>query len=155
MSRSLVVRRAIALGAFAALSFVATASAQERTAEAPATPAPAAPPAHLGLGDEIPWRSDGQEFFDNQRNRVRAGVDRMALVQEACAAAKAKGTLVLWYVHRIQEKTLAGNQRTARRCSTSTRARCCGRIPISPNWRATRSCRCAARSTRSSATTSA
>lgn len=110
MSRSLVVRRAIALGAFAALSFVATASAQERTAEAPATPAPAAPPAHLGLGDEIPWRSDGQEFFDNQRNRVRAGVDRMALVQEACAAAKAKGTLVLWYVHRIQEKTLAGNQ---------------------------------------------
>ncbi|MBL8734847.1 MAG: hypothetical protein JNL12_00340 [Planctomycetes bacterium] len=110
MSRSLVVRRAIALGAFAAFSFVAAAKAQQDAVEAPAAPATTAPPAHLGLGDEIPWRHDGQEFFDNQRVRVRPGVDRMALVQEACAAAKAKGTLVLWYVHRIQEKTLGGNQ---------------------------------------------
>lgn len=107
MSRSLVVRRAIALGAFAAFSFVAAAAAQQGTAEAPAT---TAPPAHLGLGDEIPWRHDGQEFFDSQRKPMRARIDRMALVQEACAAAKAKGTLVLWYVHRIQEKTLDGAQ---------------------------------------------
>jgi flagellin-like hook-associated protein FlgL len=80
---------------------------------APATPvaaAPAHPAATLGLGDEIPWRTDGQEFFDHDQRGKQVKVDREALLDEACAAAKAKGTLVLWYVHRIQEKTLNGNQ---------------------------------------------
>jgi tetratricopeptide (TPR) repeat protein len=108
MSRSLVVRTAAAVAAFAALSFVATA---QDAAQAPAAQPVAAPaPAHLGLGDEIPWRSDGQEFSEQEKRAPKVKVDRMALVQQACAEAKQKGTLVLWYVHRIQEQTLQGNQ---------------------------------------------
>ena len=112
MLRPLVVRTAAALAASVVFSFPVSG---QQTTEAPA---PAAvppvqaptPPAHLGLGDEIPWRSDGQEFSESDKRAPRVKVDRMALVQAACAEAKAKGTLVLWYVHRIQEKTLQGNQ---------------------------------------------
>ena len=71
--------------------------------------AKAAPAASLGLGDEIPWRTDGQEYAEGQKVKT-VKVDRMLLVDEACAAAKQKGTLVLWYIHRIQEMTLQGNQ---------------------------------------------
>lgn len=109
MSRSLVVRTAAAVAAFAALSLVANAQENAASTAPAATPAPPAP-AHLGLGDEIPWRSDGQEFTEGEKRGPKVKVDRMALVQEACAAAKAKGTLVIWYVHRIQERTLQGNQ---------------------------------------------
>lgn len=94
---------------FAVLSlwFAAGLAAQTDTA---APPAPAHPASTLGLGDEIPWRSDGQEFYDHESRGKTVKVDRTALVDEACAAAKQRGTLVLWYVHRIQEKSLGGRQ---------------------------------------------
>ena len=86
------------------LLFAACLAAQD------APPAAAVHPAStLGLGDDIPWRTDGQEHFDNARSK-NVKVDRNALVDAACAAAKKQGTLVLWYVHRIQEQTLNGNQ---------------------------------------------
>ena len=78
-------------------------------AQEPAATQPAAAASSLGLGDEIPWRTDGQEYAENSKVQ-NVKVDRMALVDEACATAKQKGTLVLWYIHRIQEKTLRGNQ---------------------------------------------
>lgn len=90
------------------LLFAAAAVAQTEPA------APPQPPAHpastLGLGDDIPWRSDGQDFFDHESRPKTVKVDRVALLDAACAEAKQKGTLVLWYVHRIQEKTLGGRQ---------------------------------------------
>lgn len=90
------------------LPFVAAAlPAQEPT---PPPPPPTHPAATLGLGDDIPWRTDGREFFDHESRGKTVKVDRMALVDAACAEAKQKGTLVLWYVHRIQEKTLGGRQ---------------------------------------------
>ena len=99
---SLVLARLAA--AFAASIPFSFARAQEP--EPASTPPPAA---SLGLGDEIPWRTDGQEYVEGGKVK-NVKVDRMALVDEACAAAKQKGTLVLWYIHRIQEKTLHGNQ---------------------------------------------
>ena len=105
MLRLLVVRTAAACAASVAVSF---ACAQEPAA--PPAAATAAAPAHLGLGDEIPWRSDGQEFRDHEDRPTRVKVDRTALIDAACAEAKQKGTLVAWYVHRIQEKTLQGRQ---------------------------------------------
>jgi len=69
----------------------------------PAQDKPAVPPAAtLGLDDHIAWRSDGQEFYEQVRPQ-RVDVDRGALVDAACAAAKQRGTLVLWYVPRISK----------------------------------------------------
>ena len=68
------------------------------------------PAATLGLCDHVKWRTDGQEFFEKDPKPQRVKVDRMALVDAACKEAKESGRLVLWYVHRIQEKTLHGNQ---------------------------------------------
>ncbi|HEX5054123.1 MAG TPA: hypothetical protein VFZ65_20260 [Planctomycetota bacterium] len=68
------------------------------------------PAAHVALAEQIPWRSDGQEFYERDRHPKKVEVDRMALVDAACAEAKQRGTLVLWYVHRVQEKTLQGRQ---------------------------------------------
>ena len=86
----------------------------------PAQEAPAAvqsPPqvveplaATLGLADHIPWRSDGQEYYERDPAPKKVKVDRMALIDAACAEAKQQGKLVLWYVHRIEEKTLRGRQ---------------------------------------------
>lgn len=67
------------------------------------------PTGALGLGDEIPWRTDGQDFRETDQERLLAA-DRNTLVDEAVAAAKARGTLVLWYVPRIRERTLQGRQ---------------------------------------------
>lgn len=73
--------------------------------------APVHPVAALGLGADIPWLTDGAEFFERTPNRVEAAaVDRSALLDAACAQAKAGDRLVLWYVHRIQEETLGGRQ---------------------------------------------
>ncbi|MFY9342154.1 MAG: hypothetical protein WAT39_06685 [Planctomycetota bacterium] len=89
----------------AALSAVRALPAQD---EAPKkAPHPAAT---LGLAEDIPWRKDGQDYFDNERAAAKVEVDREALLAAACAEAKQRGTLVAWYVHRIQEKTLRGNQ---------------------------------------------
>jgi hypothetical protein len=71
-------------------------------------PVPAA--ATLGLDDHIAWRSDGQEFYERQAKPTQVQVDRGALIDAACAEAKRRGTLVLWYVHRIQEQGLRGRQ---------------------------------------------
>lgn len=67
-------------------------------------------PAGLGLDAGIPWLSDGQEFREQEQQPQRIKVDRIALVDSACKQAKEQGKLVLWYVHRIQEKTLQGRQ---------------------------------------------
>ncbi|MBL8751156.1 MAG: hypothetical protein JNK78_18505 [Planctomycetes bacterium] len=64
----------------------------------------------LGLDDHVPWITDGQSFPDNSPGARLDKVDRMALVDQACGKAKERGTLVLWYVHRIREKTLQGHQ---------------------------------------------
>ncbi|MBL8728291.1 MAG: hypothetical protein JNM25_07675 [Planctomycetes bacterium] len=66
--------------------------------------------ATLGLDDHIAWRSDGQEFHERDPKPERVEVDRGALLDAACAEAKRRGTLVLWYVHRIQEQGLQGRQ---------------------------------------------
>ncbi len=82
-------------------------------AQDPATEAvPAQHPLQaLRLGEDIAWTSDGAEFFERAPNRVEAVVgDRLALVDQACARAKAGRKLVLWYVHRILEKNLNGRQ---------------------------------------------
>ncbi|MBL9078821.1 MAG: hypothetical protein JNL08_15050 [Planctomycetes bacterium] len=71
--------------------------------------APKPPAATLGLDDHIAWRSDGQDFHDH-REAKPSDVDRAALVDAACAEAKQRGTLVLWYVHRIHEQGLRGRQ---------------------------------------------
>lgn len=76
---------------------------------AQATEAPA-PASTLGLADHIPWLTDGQDYHERDPKPLQVTVDRGALVDEACAKAKAEGKLVLWYVHRIQEKTLGGRQ---------------------------------------------
>lgn len=73
-----------------------------------AEPVPAAK--GLALADGIPWWTDGQEYYERDPKPERAKVDRMRLVDEACARAKREGKLVLWYVHRIEEKTLGGRQ---------------------------------------------
>lgn len=86
---------------------VARLAAQEpATKTAPAAPAAAG----LHLADHIPWLTDGQEFYEHDPRPERVKVDRMALVDQAIARGKQEGKLVLWYVHRIQEKTLQGNQ---------------------------------------------
>ena len=67
------------------------------------------PATALRLDEHIAWRSDGQEL--RERARVeRKDVDRNALIDAACAAAKERGTLVLWYVPRIEERGLRGRQ---------------------------------------------
>lgn len=66
--------------------------------------------ATLGLGDEIPWRTDGQEFWERDPKPQNVKVDRSALIDAACKEAKEQQKLVLWYVHRIREKTLGGRQ---------------------------------------------
>jgi hypothetical protein len=73
---------------------------------------PPAPPAAstLGLDEHIAWRSDGQEFYERDGKPQQVEVDRGALVDAACAEAKRRGTLVLWYVHRIREQGLQGRQ---------------------------------------------
>jgi hypothetical protein len=76
--------------------------------EEPAAAQPAA--ALLGLADHLPWLTDGQEFYEQAPREKPVEVDRNALVDEACKKAKAEGKLVLWYIHRIQEKTLGGRQ---------------------------------------------
>jgi hypothetical protein len=97
--------------ALAVLPAVLATSPQPRAQQsATATAPPAHPASTLGLGDEIPWRTDGQEFFDHEQRAAKVKVDRTKLIDAACAEAKERGTLVLWYVHRIQEQTLRGNQ---------------------------------------------
>ena len=82
----------------------------EKPAQDPKPAPPAMVAATLGLGDQIPWLTDGQEYHERDPKPLKVTVDRSALVDEACAKAKERGTLVLWYVHRIQEKTLQGRQ---------------------------------------------
>ena len=72
-------------------------------------PANAHPAASLGLLETIPWQRDGAEFFDHAPAKA-AKADRTALIDGACARAKSEGKLVLWYVHRIEEKKLGGRQ---------------------------------------------
>ncbi len=98
-------RRSLVLSS---LLFAATTVAQ--ATDAPAAASSTHPAATLGLGDDIPWRTDGQEYYDHDRRAKKVKVDRGALVDEACAAAKQKGTLVLWYVHRIEAGPINGNQ---------------------------------------------
>nr|HET7859955.1 hypothetical protein [Caldimonas sp.] len=78
------------------------------TAVAKAPPAP--PAATLHLAEDIPWRTDGTEFYEQQPRAKAVEVDRGALIDDAIAAAKQQGKLVMWYVHRIQEKKLHGAQ---------------------------------------------
>jgi hypothetical protein len=85
---------------------LARLQAQETPTDPPAPPAPAAT---LGLADHLTWRTDGHEFHE-RAPQPRGKVDRLALVDAACAEAKQHGKLVLWYVHRIQEKALGGRQ---------------------------------------------
>jgi hypothetical protein len=70
--------------------------------------------ATLGLDEHIAWRHDGQEHHERRPGEraavARAAVDRLALVDAACAEAKQRGTLVLWYVPRIEEQGLRGRQ---------------------------------------------
>lgn len=88
------------------LAAVVLAAIQMPAQETAAVPAAAT----LGLDEHIAWRSDGQEFHDNDQQPVPVQVDRSALVDAACAEAKRRGTLVLWYVHRIEEQKLRGAQ---------------------------------------------
>ncbi len=92
------------------LSFALAASSTLSIALAQATATAPPPAATLGLADHIPWLTDGQEFHERDPRPLVVTVDRLALIDEACAKAKAEGKLVLWYVHRIQEKTLGGRQ---------------------------------------------
>ena len=99
------MRRHVLLSVLSACAF--PLHAQEET---PAATAPSSAAATLGLADHIPWRSDGQEYYELDPKPNRVKVDRSALIDAACAEAKQQGKLVLWYVHRIQEKTLGGRQ---------------------------------------------
>src|SRR5689334_3075982 len=90
----------------AAMLAAPPALAQEPATATPAPAKPVHPAATLALCDDIPWRTDGQDFYDNDQRAAKVQVDRVKLLDDACAEAKQKGTLVLWYVHRIQEKTL-------------------------------------------------
>jgi hypothetical protein len=128
--------------AFSALVCQLQAQDQPFAVGAPQVQEPAA--ATLGLAEHIPWRSDGQEYYELDRAPKKVKVDRMALIDAACADAKQQGKLVLWYVHRIQEKTLQGPRCIARPCSTSMRGRCCSPIRTSASSRRLRSSRCAA-----------
>ena len=74
----------------------------------PAPPIPVA--ATLGLADHLPWLTDGQDFYEEDRRKPAKAPDRGDLVDRACAQAKQEGKLVLWYIHRIQEQTLGGRQ---------------------------------------------
>jgi len=60
------------------LLFAAAAVAQTEPA------APPLPPAHpastLGLGDDIPWRSDGQDFFDHESRPKTVKVEVFSVV---------------------------------------------------------------------------
>ena len=94
--------------AFSALVCQLQAQDQPFAVGAPQVQEPAA--ATLGLAEHIPWRSDGQEYYEQDRAPKKVKVDRMALIDAACAEAKQQGKVVLWYVHRIQEKTLQGHQ---------------------------------------------
>jgi hypothetical protein len=98
-----MLRTAVVVSLLTALEL----AAQDGTA---APPAPAHPASTLGLDQFVPWRTDGQEFHDHEGRAKAVEVDRNALLDAACAEAKRRGTLVLWYVHRIQEQTLRGNQ---------------------------------------------
>lgn len=79
------------------------------TSSLAAQDAAAHPASTLGLLATIPWTSDGAEFYDHFRVG-RIDVDRLALIDAACAKARKERKLVLWYVHRIQEQQLAGRQ---------------------------------------------
>ena len=97
--------------AFVLSAFVYQLPAQDDPAAVLTAPQAAGPAAAtLGLADHIAWRSDGQEYYEKDPAPKKAKVDRMAVIDAACAEAKQQGKLVLWYVHRIQEKTLQGNQ---------------------------------------------
>ncbi len=87
--------------------FVTSLALAQETAVAPPTAVPAAT---LGLADHIPWLTDGQDYYEKDPKPQKVDVDRGALIDRACAKAKAEGKLVMWYVHRIQEKTLGGRQ---------------------------------------------
>jgi hypothetical protein len=82
-------------------TLVATVGAQNQASAHPA--------ASLGLLELIPWQRDGADFYDHAPTKPPK-VDREALIGAACAKAKAEGKLVLWYVHRIEEKKLGGRQ---------------------------------------------
>lgn len=73
-------------------------------------PAPAPVAATLGLADHLAWLTDGQDFYEQDNRKKTKAPDRGDLVDSACLKAKQEGKLVLWYIHRIQEKTLGGRQ---------------------------------------------
>jgi hypothetical protein len=85
-------------------AFATALPAQEP--EADASPAP------LSLDADIPWRRDPETFVDGRsvKRNVTAKIDRLALLDEAIAQAKAEGKPVLWYVYRIIEKSSGGRQ---------------------------------------------
>jgi hypothetical protein len=68
------------------------------------------PAATLQLARDIPWLTDGIELMERDRRQQPKAPDRGELVDAACRQAKEQGRLVLWYVPRIQEKTLGGRQ---------------------------------------------
>lgn len=69
-------------------------------------------PASLALDGDIPWRRDPEAFADGRRvkRNLTEKVDRMALLDQAVAEAKATGKPVLWYVYRIVEQSSGGRQ---------------------------------------------
>src|SRR5204862_9308 len=87
---------------------VLAAGAPAQQAPAPAAKAPPPPPAStLHLAEDIPWRSAGTEFYEQQPRGPKAPeVDRGALIDGAVAEAKPQGKLVLWAVRRIQAQKL-------------------------------------------------
>lgn len=91
--------------AFAACATLATIAPAQQQGKEPPPPA-----ATLELDAGLPWRTDGTEFYENARGVNPKNADRNALIDAACAEAKQQGKLVLWYVHRIQEKSLGGRQ---------------------------------------------
>lgn len=67
--------------------------------------------ATLRLAEHIAWLGDGTDFYERAPSpQPESPPDRGALIDRACKQAKDEGKLVLWYVHRIQEKTLGGRQ---------------------------------------------
>jgi hypothetical protein len=97
--------------AFVFPAIVFQLQAQDPPDEVLTPPQPAGPiAATLGLADHIAWRTDGQEYYEKDPAPKRVKVDRTELIDAACAEAKQQGKLVLWHVHRIEEKTLSGRQ---------------------------------------------
>lgn len=87
---------------FAAAMLAGVLAAQKPTEPLAAT---------LDLADQIPWLTDGTDFYEHANApQPKEKPDRMALIDDACKRAKAEGKLVLWYIHRIQERTLGGRQ---------------------------------------------